>query len=84
MLNSNTVYAVTLLDAIKQTFKNNTELNVERENIKFPKDLNISKGLPSIINDCRSKSNEETNKLTNQGGGDASISDVDPFTTSTA
>ena len=29
-----------------------------------------------------SKSLEETNKLTNQSGGDASISDSDPFTTS--
>jgi outer membrane protein len=29
-----------------------------------------------------SKSLENTNKLTNQSGGDASISDVDPFTTS--
>ena len=84
MLNSNTVYAVTLLDAIKQTFKNNTELNAERENINVSKeDLNISKAdyLPSLTI-TGSKSNEETNKLTNQGGGDASISDVDPFTTS--
>ena len=84
ILNSNTVYAVTLLDAIKQTFKNNTELNAERENINVSKqDLNISKAdyLPSLTI-TGSKSNEETNKLTNQGGGDASISDVDPFTTS--
>ena len=84
ILNSNTVYAVTLLDAIKQTFKNNAELNAERENINVSKqDLNISKAdyLPSLTI-TGSKSNEETNKLTNQGGGDASISDVDPFTTS--
>jgi len=84
ILNSNTVYAVTLLDAIKQTFKNNTELNAERENINVSKeDLNISKAdyFPSLTI-TGSKSNEETNKLTNQGGGDASISDVDPFTTS--
>ena len=84
ILNTNTVYAVTLLDAIKQTFKNNAELNAERENIKVSKqDLNISKAdyLPSLTI-TGSKSNEETNKLTNQGGGDASISDVDPFTTS--
>ena len=84
ILNTNTVHAVTLLDAIKQTFKNNTELNAERENINVSKqDLNISKAdyLPSLTI-TGSKSNEETNKLTNQGGGDASISDVDPFTTS--
>ena len=84
ILNTNTVHAVTLLDAIKQTFKNNAELNAERENINVSKqDLNISKAdyLPSLTI-TGSKSNEETNKLTNQGGGDASISDVDPFTTS--
>ena len=84
ILNINTVHAVTLLDAIKQTFKNNTELNAERENINVSKqDLNISKAdyLPSLTI-TGSRSNEETNKLTNQGGGDASISDVDPFTTS--
>ena len=84
ILNTNTVHAVTLLDAIKQTFKNNTELNAERENINVSKqDLNISKAdyLPSLTI-TGSKSNEETNKLTNQGGGDASISDADPFTTS--
>ena len=84
ILNTNAVHAVTLLDAIKQTFKNNTELNAERENINVSKqDLNISKAdyLPSLTI-TGSRSNEETNKLTNQGGGDASISDVDPFTTS--
>tara|TARA_B100000945_G_scaffold228908_1_gene185531 strand:+ start:1054 stop:2349 length:1296 start_codon:yes stop_codon:yes gene_type:complete len=84
ILNTNAVHAVTLLDAIKQTFKNNAELNAERENINVSKqDLNISKAdyLPSLTI-TGSKSNEETNKLTNQGGGDASISDVDPFTTS--
>ena len=84
ILNSSTVHAVTLLDAIKQTFKNNTELNAERENIKISKeDLKISKAdyLPSLTI-TGTKSREETNKLTNQGGGDASISDADPFTTS--
>ena len=84
ILNTNAVHAVTLLDAIKQTFKNNTELNAERENIKISKeDLKISKAdyLPSLTI-TGTKSKEETNKLTNQGGGDASISDADPFTTS--
>ena len=84
ILNTNAVYAVTLLDAIKQTFKNNTELNAERENIKISKeDLKISKAdyFPSLTI-TGTKSKEETNKLTNQGGGDASISDADPFTTS--
>ena len=75
---------MTLKEALIQTYKNNTELNAERENIKVSKkDLRISKGdyLPSA-SITGSKSKEETNKLTNQGGGDASITDVDPLTTS--
>ena len=78
------VFAVTLSEALTQAYKNNTELNAERENIKVSKkDLRISKGdyLPSA-SITGSKSKEETNKLTNQGGGDASITDVDPLTTS--
>ena len=78
------VFALTLKEALIQTYKNNTELNAERENIKVSKkDLRISKGdyLPSA-SITGSKSKEETNKLTNQGGGDASITDVDPLTTS--
>ena len=78
------VFALTLKEALIQTYKNNTELNAERENIKVSqKDLIISKAdyLPSA-SITGSKSKEETNKLTNQGGGDASITDVDPLTTS--
>jgi len=78
------VFALTLKEALIQTYKNNTELNAERENIKVSKkDLRISKGdyLPSA-SITGSKSKEETNKLTNQSGGDASITDVDPLTTS--
>ena len=81
---TNNVFALTLKEALIQTYKNNTELNAERENIKVSKkDLRISKGdyLPSA-SITGSKSKEETNKLTNQGGGDASITDVDPLTTS--
>ena len=78
------VFALTLKEALIQTYKNNTELNAERENIKVSKkDLRISKGdyLPSA-SITGSKSKESTNKLTNQSGGDASITDVDPLTTS--
>jgi outer membrane protein len=81
---TNNVFAVTLYDALKEAFKNNKQLNAERENINVSKeDLNISRGnyLPSLTL-SGSKSLENTNKLTNQSGGDASISDVDPFTTS--
>ncbi len=77
-------FAVTLLDALNQTYQNNIQLNAERENIKVSEeDVNISKAdyKPSLIL-SGSKSFEDTNKLTNQSGGDASVSDVDPFTTS--
>ena len=80
----NYAFSATLTEALIQTYKNNTELNAERENIKVSKkDLRISKGdyLPSA-SITGSKSKEETNKLTNQSGGDASITDVDPLTTS--
>jgi outer membrane protein len=80
----NQAFAVTLVDALNQAYKNNTELNAERENISVSKeDLNITKGeyLPSA-SITGTKSQEDTNKLTNQTGGKANINDVDPFITS--
>ena len=80
----NNAFSVTLYDALNQTFQNNIQLNAERENIKASEeDVNISKAdyKPSLTF-SGSKSIEDTNKLTNQSGGDATISDVDPFTTS--
>ncbi|WP_435165294.1 TolC family outer membrane protein [Candidatus Pelagibacter bacterium nBUS_28] len=77
-------FAVTLYDALNQTYQNNIQLNAERENIKVSKeDINISKAdyKPSLTL-SGSKSLENTNKLTNQSGGDAAKTDVDPFTTS--
>ena len=77
-------FAVTLLDALNQTYKNNIQLNAERENIKASEqDVNIAKAdyKPSLTL-SGSQSFENTNKLTNQSGGDATINDVDPFTTS--
>ncbi len=77
-------FSVTLYDALNQTYKNNIQLNAERENIKASEeDVNISKAdyKPSLTL-SGSKSIEDTNKLTNQSGGDSTISDVDPFTTS--
>ena len=77
-------YSITLYDALKQTYIDNTQLNAERENFKASEeDINISKAeyKPSLTL-SGSKSVEETNKLTNQSGGDATINDVDPFTTS--
>jgi|TARA_B100002051_G_scaffold53422_1_gene48876 outer membrane protein len=76
--------AVTLLDALNQTYQNNIQLNAERENIKASEeDVNIAKAdyKPSLTL-SGSKSIENTNKLTNQSGGDATINDVDPFSTS--
>ncbi len=78
------VFAITLSEALTQAYKNNPELNAERENIKVSEeDLNISKGdyLPTVTL-SGSKSQEKTRELTNQSGGDASINDVDPQTTS--
>ena len=78
------VYAITLTEALTQAYKNNPELNAERESIKVSEeDLNISKGdyLPTLTL-TGSKSQEDTNKLTNQTGGDATITDVDPQSTS--
>ena len=77
-------FAVTLFDALNQTYKNNIQLNAERENIKASEeDVNIAKAdyKPSLTL-SGSKSIENTNKLTNQSGGDVTINDVDTFTTS--
>jgi outer membrane protein len=81
---TNNAFAVTLYEALNDTFKNNTQLNAERENIKASEeDINISRAdyMPSLSL-TGSKSFENTNKLTNQSGGNASITDVDPLTTS--
>ena len=70
--------------ALSKAYKNNSELNAERENIIISEqELKISQGnyLPTVTL-SGSKSQEDTNKLTNQSGGDASINDVDPFTKS--
>jgi outer membrane protein len=77
-------FAVTLYDALNQTYQNNIQLNAERESLKASEeDVNISKSnyKPSLTL-SGSKSQEDTTKLTNQSGGSAAISDVDPLTTS--
>ena len=84
LFNFNNVLAVTLYEALNQTYQNNIQLNAERENLKASEeDVNISKGdyKPSLTL-SGSKSKEDTNKLTNQSGGNGTINDVDPFTTS--
>ena len=77
-------FGITLIDALNQTYQNNIQLNAERENIKASEeDVNIAKAdyKPSLTL-SGSKSIEDTNKLTNQSGGDTTINDVDPFSTS--
>ena len=83
VFNINQVLSDNLLDALKITYKNNKELNAERENVNIAEqDLKISKGnyFPSGTI-TGSKSQQDTNKLTNQNGGNASINDVDPLNT---
>ena len=59
------VFAVTLSEALTQAYKNNTELNAERENIKVSEeDLNISKEYLPTLTLSGSKSQEDTNKPT--------------------
>ncbi len=76
--------AQTILQALKKAYNTNVELKAERENlIVSEQDLKITRSeyLPSATI-TTSKSQEDTNKLTNQSGGDASINDVDPLSTS--
>ncbi len=83
LLSSGNVFAQTILQALKEAYNNNVELNAERENlIVSEQDLKISKSeyLPNATI-TSSKSQENTKKLTNQSGGDATINDVDPLTT---
>tara|TARA_B100000674_G_C37910602_1_gene948402 strand:+ start:543 stop:1838 length:1296 start_codon:yes stop_codon:yes gene_type:complete len=83
-LYSTKIFAITLSEALMQAYKTNPELNAERENANASKqELNISKSefLPSITL-SGSKSSQDTSKLTNQDGSNATISDVNPETKS--
>ena len=78
------VLAVTLLEALTEAYKNNTDLNAERENVNISQeDLKISKGnyLPTVTI-TGSKSQEDTSKLTNRAGVEQLVNDVDPSTQS--
>ena len=70
--------------ALSKAYKNNSELNAERENINISEqELRISQGnYLSTVTLSGSKSQEDTNKLTKQSSGDATINDVDPLTKS--
>ena len=76
--------AITLIEAIKEAYDNNPKLNAERENLKISKEnINISKSnfLPTVTISGY-KSAENTSKLTNRSGEDASKDDVNPLQTS--
>ncbi len=78
------VIGETFSSALLKVYNNNSELNSERQIIDVSKqNLKISQGsyLPSVTISS-SKTQEETNKLTNQSGGNATINDIDPLTTS--
>jgi outer membrane protein len=78
------LFADSLTEALLKAYNKNPKLNAERENINISKeDINISKSdfFPTVTL-SGTKSKEDTSKLTNQSGGGASITDVDPLTTS--
>ena len=78
------VNAATLSDALRQTYQNNLELKAERKNLEVQKEvLNISKSdfFPTLTL-SGTKNFEDTNKLTNQNGTDASITNTNPMTSS--
>ena len=76
--------SATLKSALILSFENNLELQAERKNLEVQKEvLNISKSdfLPTMTLTGK-KNFEETHELTNQTGGDASVTDVDTLSSS--
>ena len=79
-----TAVAETLNSALKKAYETNPELNAERESINISEQelkVSISNYLPSITLEG-TKSEEDTDKLTNRDGSNASITDVDTSTRS--
>ena len=77
-------FGIGLNEALIQAYSNNKELNAERENIKVSKEeLKISRSeyLPSATI-TGSKSQENTNEITDRDGKDTIIEDVNPLTKS--
>ena len=76
----NNASAETFSAALKKAYNDNNELNAERESLNISEQelkISMSSYLPSVTL-SGSKSSEDTNKLTNQNGTNATISDVDP------
>ena len=70
--------------ALKKAYKNNSELNAERENISISEQelkISMSSYFPRITLEG-SKSQNDTDKLTNRNGSNATITDVDTETKS--
>ena len=77
-------YAETLNGALKRAYDTNAELNAERESLNISAQelkVSISSYLPTVTLEG-SKSQEDTEKLTNRDGSNASFTDVDPKTKS--
>ena len=76
--------AETFTAALKKAYKNNSELNAERENISISEQelkISMSSYFPTITLEG-SKSQDETDKFTNRNGSNATITDVDTETKS--
>ena len=76
----NNAIAETFSAALKKAYQSNPELNAERESLNISEQelkISISSYLPSVTL-SGSKSEEDTEKLTNRNGSNASITDVDP------
>ena len=76
----NSAIAETFSTALKKAYKSNPELNAERESLNISEQelkISVSSYLPSVTL-SGSKSEEDTEKLTNRNGSNASITDVDP------
>ena len=72
------VFAITLSQALLQAYNENPELNAERENIEVSKeDVKISRSqfLPNVTI-SGSKSQENTEKLTDRSGANSATTDV--------
>ena len=78
------VFAETFNAALKRAYDTNQELNAERESLNISEaELKVSQSsyFPTITLEG-SKSDEDTEKLTNRNGSNASITDVEPETQS--
>ena len=84
VFSSQNAFSVTLSQALLQAYNKNPELNAERENIKVSKEdvkISISQFLPSLTL-SGSKSQEDTNKLTDRNGTNSAITNTNPKTQS--